>query len=76
MNDEMQFQLTQLKLKYNSKFTGLAEQYKKTLELELEGIEDILEYEENESIKAAIKERLERARKVINVINETSITDD
>ena len=69
----MEFQLTQLRLQYDSKFTGLANEYERILGLELDGIDDILEYEENEDIKIAIKERLTRARKIIADINKTKI---
>ena len=75
MNDEMEFQLTQLRLQYDSKFTGLANEYERILGLELDGIDDILEYEENEAIKSAIKERISRARKVIANINKTRIME-
>ena len=53
-----------------SRFSGMAKKYSQTLGLEIDGIEDILEYISNDQARDAIQERINRMRNIISEIGE------
>lgn len=65
--DEMKFEIRQIEMKERSKYTGLAAELRKQLELEIEGIEDILPYLSKEAIPS-IQERLDRMRIILEEV--------
>ena len=65
--DEMKFEIKQIEMKERSKYTGLAVELRKRLELEIEGIEDILPYLPKEAIPS-IQERLNRMRTILEEV--------
>lgn len=59
------FEKTQRALIAESKAAGIQKQITKDLELEIEGLEDILEFLDNDAAEVAIKERLIRMRNIL-----------
>ena len=65
--DEMKFEIRQIEMKERSKYTGLAAKLRKQLELEIEGIEDIIPYLPKEAIPS-IQERLDRMKTILKEV--------
>lgn len=52
-------------LREKSRADGIQKRIAKDMELEIEGIEDILEFLDNDAAEVAIKERLRRMRDIL-----------
>lgn len=67
--ERLEFETNRIERQYQSQNQGLAKHYNATLGLEIDGIEDILEFLPEEA-RTPIKERVDRMRKIINDIGE------
>ena len=65
--DRLEFETNRIERQYQSQNQGLSKKYNKTLGLEIDGIEDIIEYLPDNA-KKAIKERIDRMRQIIQEI--------
>ncbi len=65
--DRLEFETNRIERQYQSQNQGLSKKYNKTLGLEIDGIEDIIEYLPDNAQKA-IKERTDRMRQIIKEI--------
>lgn len=65
--DMVEFEKTQLRRIYESKISGLHKRYRETVEFEIEGIEDILEWLPVE-VRASVQERCDRIRRAMQEI--------
>lgn len=65
--DMVEFEKTQLRLQYESVCRALGKKYRQAVDLELAGIEDIIEFLPDNA-KPAVRERCSRMRKAVNEI--------
>lgn len=63
--DRLEFEKNRIERQYKSQNQGLAKEFNSTVGLEIDGIEDILEFA-SDDLKNAIQERLDRMRKIIS----------
>ena len=68
--DRLNYETNRIELQMQSRFSGMAKKYSQTLGLEIDGIEDILEYISNDQARDAIQERINRMRNIISEIGE------
>ncbi len=62
--DRLEFEKNRIERQYRSQNQGLAKEFNSTIGLEIDGVEDILEFA-SDDLKNAIQERLDRMRKII-----------
>ena len=62
--DRLEFEKNRIERQYKSQNQGLAKEFNSTIGLEIDGVEDILEFA-SDDLKNAIQERLDRMRKII-----------
>ena len=67
--ERMEYEKNNYEVKYQSKVKGLMEQYEHRLGLELDGIEDIIEYIPDKA-RESIQRRIERINQIINDLGE------
>ena len=60
--DRLEFEINRLERQYKSKVVGIAKKYSHSIGLELDGLEDILEFMDDCTTKNAISERINRIR--------------
>lgn len=65
--DRLDFEKNRIERQYQSQNQGLSKQYNKTLGLEIDGIEDIIQFLPDEA-KGAVQERVDRMRQIISEI--------
>lgn len=63
--DRLVFETNRIEMQHNAKIKGISSKYNKTLGLEVEGIEDILEYISDPKAKSAIQERVDRIKNIL-----------
>ena len=63
--DRLEFEKNRIERQYKSQNQGLAKEFNSTIGLEIDGVEDILEFA-SDDLKNAIQERLDRMRKIIS----------
>ena len=68
--DRLKYETNRIEMQTQSRISGMAKKYSQTIGLEIDGIEDILEYISNDQARDAIQERINRMRNIISEIGE------